>query len=475
MLFSSMIFLWLFLPIVVLSYYFEKDKYRNLLLLLASLIFYSWGEPKYIFLLLFSIVVNYFFGIVISDSVKEKKQKLLLALCIVINLGLLGYFKYFNFIMDNINLVMKGNISTKNIILPLGISFYTFHSLSYVIDIYRAKANKLEVKVQRNFVNLALYFSFFPQLIAGPIIKYHDIQEQLNQVRCIDKRCITYGIKRFTYGLGKKVLISNVMAKVADSIFNSDINSMNSAIAWIGIISYTFQIYYDFSGYSDMAIGLAKIFGFDFKENFNYPYISLSIKEFWRRWHISLSTWFKEYLYIPLGGNRKGRFRTYINLFIVFLTTGIWHGASWNFAIWGIYHGMFIILENWKWGKILENNKFKILNHVYTFLVIMVGWVFFRTESITAALKFIKLLFWPTSSIFVYGIGYYLNSQYIITLVIALLFCGFIQNRWHKVRDILYDKEKTYIYELISIPLILGLCFISLISGTYNPFIYFRF
>ena len=294
-------------------------------------------------LMLFSIIINYVLGIILNKLETKNKKRIILIISVLFNLGLLGYFKYFNFFATNINKLLGTTlIQIKDIVLPIGISFYTFQIMSYIIDLY-----KKDIKVQKNILNLALYISFFPQLIAGPIVKYHDIAEQLKE-RIITIEKFATGIKRFVYGLSKKVILANSLAYIADYIFNTNINFINMPIAWLGAICYMLQIYFDFSGYSDMAIGLGKMFGFEYMENFNLPYISKSITEFWRRWHISLSTWFKEYLYIPLGGNRKGKLRTYINLGIVFFATGFWHGAAWNFIAWGLYNGFFLIIEKIK-------------------------------------------------------------------------------------------------------------------------------
>lgn len=474
MLFSSMIFLWLFLPITMISYFIISAKYKNIFLLIASLFFYSWGEPRYIIIMILSIALNYTYGIFIDNECSNKKRRFLLIQCISLNLFILGYFKYYNFFIDSMNNLFKSNIPIKDIVLPIGISFYTFQALSYVVDVYRGKNGNGDTKVQRNIFNLALYISLFPQLIAGPIIKYKDIDEQIEH-RTIVQNDIVYGIKRFIYGLSKKVLISNSMASVADKVFSINSDCIGTQIAWIGIIAYTLQIYFDFSGYSDMAIGLGRIFGFKFSENFNYPYISQSIKEFWTRWHISLSTWFKEYLYIPLGGNRKGNIKTYRNLLLVFLATGIWHGASWTFVVWGLYNGLFIVIERIFLGNILSKNKFKFLNHVYTILVFMIGWVFFRSDSISYAIEYInKLLIYSpnTSNI---NLGDLLDSEIIFIMLIGILLSGIIQTILPKFKDILYSEESIGILECFFLFSLLFLVTLNLASGSYNPFIYFRF
>ena len=337
MLFSTMTFVYMFLPIVLLLYLVTKKELHNPILLIVSIVFYAWGEPKYLAIMLLTILINYFGAIAINKFQAHKKP--ILIATIIGNLAFLIYFKYFNFLIDNCNNLFHANFEPLNIIMPIGISFYTFQALSYVIDVYRGECN-----VQKDIYKLALYICLFPQLIAGPIVKYHDIAEQIDS-REVNFEKVSYGVKRFIIGLSKKMLIANTMGAIADKIFIQDPHTFSHLTAWLGAIAYSFQLYFDFSGYSDMAIGLGAIFGFKFLENFNYPYISKSITEFWRRWHISLSTWFKQYVYISLGGNRVGKLKTLRNLGIVFLLTGIWHGAAWNFVIWGIWHGIFIILE----------------------------------------------------------------------------------------------------------------------------------
>lgn len=472
MVFSSTEFVWLFLPIILLLYgfvsLFERNTnlIKNILLLVFSLIFYAWGEPKYILLMLFSITINYILGLLVG----RWHNQWLLFLAVCMNLGCLGLFKYFNFFMENINAIFGSNyMAGVEIRLPIGISFYTFQALSYVIDVYRG-----DNASQKNPLNLALYISFFPQLIAGPIVKYKDIEKQL-KVRRVTSQKLALGIRRFIYGLGKKIIISNTCAGVTDTIFALGDNSLSTPIAWVGIICYLFQIYYDFSGYSDMAIGLGKMFGFDFLENFNFPYISASIQEFWRRWHISLSSWFKEYLYIPLGGNRKGKARTYINLLIVFFCTGFWHGASWNFIVWGMFHGMFQLLERGKFGEWLKKDSVKIFGHIYAMLVVTIGWVFFRAETLSKAWKYLVKLF-SFNQNGVFTVGKYLNGYMIAILVLAILFCGIFQKLFPKF----YGKHVCNSKGISSLDIFacLGIVVFSgilIICDTYNPFIYFQF
>lgn len=468
MLFSSMTFLWIFFPIVVIGTLLIKDKYQNIFLLLASLFFYAWGEPIYVILMLFSILLNWGFGNLIENVPKYKRG--FLVVCISINLMLLGYYKYYNFFVESLNKIFNGSfiIPTREIALPIGISFFTFQALSYVIDLYRGNC-----KVQRNILNLALYVSFFPQLIAGPIVRYRDIDEQI-QCRSITVEKFAEGFRRFIYGLGKKVIISNCCAEIVDKLIAQDISNLTTVGAWIVAICYTLQIYYDFSGYSDMAIGLGKIFGFDFLENFNYPYLSRSIHEFWQRWHMSLGSWFREYVYFPLGGNRKGNVRTYVNLCIVFFLTGMWHGASWNFIVWGLYHGFFQIIERLGFQKILK--KYKVFSHIYCMLVVIVGWVFFRMESLRDGLRIVARMFMPWKYAF-YSIEElipFLAIRKVLIIFFAIIGSGLIYSLGLKFPRI-SNKWKNSIYETVFCGMMLLYCIMQLASGTYNPFIYFRF
>ena len=470
MLFSSMIFLWLFLPVVFISYYLIKKEYRNILLLIASIIFYAWGGVSYTLIMFSSIIINYIFALLIDKAIEENnklKKKIYLALCVIVNLSILGYFKYTDFAISIINSISgKELIPLKNIVLPIGISFYTFQALSYVIDVYREHN-----KAQKNIINLALYISFFPQLIAGPIVKYHDIDSQIiNRTESLEN--ISYGIKRFIYGLSKKVILANMFALSCDEILKQPIGYIGTALVWVAAILYTLQIYYDFSGYSDMAIGLGHMFGFKFLENFNYPYISKSVQEFWRRWHISLSTWFKEYLYIPLGGNRKGKYFTYLNLLIVFFATGLWHGASFNFVLWGLWHGLFLVIERIFLSKLLEKNKLKFLNHIYVILVFVLGWVLFRANDLKHALELYKLMFSYKESIFT--VRYFFYPQTLVCFIFGILFSGLFQSIFPKIREAIFSN-RVYVLESIIQFILLFICIMYLVNGTYNPFIYFRF
>lgn len=463
MLFSSMIFLWLFLPAVLIISRFLKLRQQNVFLLLASLLFYAWGEPRYVLLMLVAIGLNWGTGILLERFPERKKTVLWTG--VLLNLSLLGYFKYLGLLVRTLNHLLRGReLEIPQIAMPIGISFFTFQALSYVIDVYRG-----ECRAQKNILDLALYISFFPQLIAGPIVKYRDINDQIRN-RTITPEKTAQGIRRFIYGLAKKVLVSNVLAQSADLIFALDMQEMTGTLAWMAAILYTFQIYYDFSGYSDMAIGLGKMFGFTFNENFNYPYMSLSIREFWRRWHISLSTWFREYVYIPLGGNRRGMVRTYVNLGIVFLLTGIWHGASYNFIFWGLYHGAFSILERLGFGKFLE--KHKVTSFLYTFLVVHFGWILFRIESMKQIFEFGKRILLPWRyTVSHFSVWEFVNLHTIFILVCAVLGMGVIQ----KLKAEKLAKWKLSIPELVYCGALLLLCISALAGNTYNPFIYFRF
>ena len=469
MLFSSMTFIYIFLPIVLGLYLVTKKELHNPILLIASIIFYAWGEPKYLAIMLLTILINYWGALLIENQVKYKKMFLLLT--ILGNLTFLIYFKYFNFIVENINLVFKANIDILNIVMPIGISFYTFQALSYVIDVYRKECN-----AQKDIYKLALYICLFPQLVAGPIVKYHDVASQIDS-REVNFEKVSLGVKRFIIGLSKKILIANTMGLIVDKIFVQDPHNFSQLTAWLGAIAYSFQLYFDFSGYSDMAIGLGLIFGFKFMENFNYPYISKSITEFWRRWHMSLSTWFKQYVYISLGGNRCSKLKVLRNLGIVFLLTGIWHGAEWTFVIWGLWHGVFIILEKIFNIKQYEEKThsvwIEVLRHIYCTLVFIIGWVIFRADNIKYASEYIMNMFGllqTDKGNFAYLLNYYVDGIEIITFIAAIL-CSI-----PLFKNIL--NIKNYIGKiLINIwLLILFVLSTSMIAAnTYNPFIYFRF
>ena len=464
MVFSSMVFLCIFLPVVFgLHLVLPGIRAKNVMLLIASLLFYGYGEPVYLLMLVASSFFNYLCAFFIGKYPERKKQ--ILSVAVILNLAILVIFKYTGFLVESFNGITGLSVPVPQIRMPIGISFFTFQAMSYVIDVYRDVTES-----QKNYGKVLLYISFFPQLIAGPIVKYHDIAEE------IDKRSqtldgVSQGIRRFIAGLGKKVLIANTMGAVADTLFGAPWGEINIAGAWIGAISYMLQIYFDFSGYSDMAIGLGWMFGFHFKENFNYPYISGSIREFWRRWHISLSGWFQEYLYIPLGGNRKGKRRTVINKMIVFLCTGIWHGAAVNFLFWGIYHGFFLMLEEYfPWIRSKGGKIKSFFQHFYALLVVCVGFVFFRADTMSQGVFWVKEMFtgfhWDKAAMS--AALQQLTPVYLLTLAGAVAASFPIAERLRGKKG--YEPI-AYVCSLAG----LVICVLSLASGTYNPFIYFRF
>lgn len=496
MLFSSMIFLWIFLPTTIIVNFiltlvpFRRESTRvlvkNIFLLIASLIFYAWGGINYLFIMLSSIALNFAGGFILQRfRDRLKPRRLALVAIIFLNLGILFFFKYFNMVVIAIEaftqagtsfgdrlasmLSMQGTgaLGLAHIVLPIGISFYTFQSMSYVIDVYQGKT-----QVQKNVIHFALYVALFPQLIAGPIVKYSDVNLQIEKRR--ETLSLFYsGVRRFCYGLGKKVILANTFAQIADDIWALDVTTLGTSVAWLGAICYTLQIYYDFSGYSDMAIGLGRMFGFRFKENFNYPYLSASVQEFWRRWHISLSSWFKEYVYIPLGGNKKGALRTYVNIFIVFLLTGIWHGANFTFLFWGIYYALLQILERLFLKKVLDKNPIKILNHLYTLLAVVIGWVYFRSDTIYQANYYIRQMFVYTLSD--NSVLTFLSTKVLILAVLAILCTGILQAPLQKFLARIKTSLSFSVADLCLQLCILFYCVLLLVSGTYNPFIYFQF
>lgn len=472
MVFSNLVFLYLFLPIVLLCYFLVPRFLKNTILLIASLFFYSWGEPTYVFLMLFSVLMNYIFGLAVAQSENKSWKKTWIWLAVLVNFGILGYYKYANFFVDSVNHLFDTSFELGKIPLPIGISFFTFHAMSYVIDIYRNK-----VPVQRNLLDLSLYISLFPQLVAGPIIRYNSVADQLKK-RFVSFDDFVVGIQRFVLGLSKKVLIANPLGSVADKVFALSSGDLTTGTAWIGIIAYTLQIYFDFSGYSDMAIGLARMFGFHFDENFIYPYISRSISEFWRRWHISLGSWFRDYVYIPLGGNRVSTWKIYRNLLIVWTATGFWHGASWTFMAWGFYYGIIISLEK----AFLENWLMKLwkpLQHLYAILLVMIGWVFFRADNFSYSIDYIKTLFGLNGELYdTQSILLSLDNGWILLLgiIISTPIFPYLQEKTEKL------SEKHIVFRLVkesfgSVYYVLLLFIITmyLVNSTYNPFIYFRF
>ena len=469
MVFSSLLFLFRFLPAVLILYYIAPRKLRNVILLLFSLFFYAWGEPKYVFLMLFTITMDFFIGKGIDKAKKEgnqKKAKRFLMTSILVDLSILGFFKYADFLIGTVNTLTGAGIPLLGIPLPIGISFFTFQILSYVIDLYRGR-----YPVQKNILNLALYISFFPQLIAGPIVRYVDIDRQLES-RTHSTQKAMEGIRRFLYGLGKKVLIANVLGQCVDSIYAMELSEVTGAFAWLAAGMYMLQIYYDFSGYSDMAIGLGKLFGFDFPENFNYPYLSKSVQEFWRRWHISLGTWFREYLYFPLGGSRKGAVRTYVNLMIVFLVTGLWHGAGMTFVLWGVYYGVLQVIERLGFKKIL--GKYPVIGWSYTFLAALFGWVLFRADTFVQAGGMMVRMICPwkylQTDVLLQNI---VDHRAFVMLIVGLLGCGFIQKIWQRIPGT--KRWKYSIGEAVWCAILGVLSLAALAGNTYNPFIYFRF
>lgn len=468
MLFNSTIFLFIFFPIFLLVYWLLAKRFRNMWLIIASFIFYSWGGIASTVLLIFSTIVNYIIGLQIGKN--NEKKKVYLVIGITYNLLILAFFKYFNFFImniDNLISIFKSEFSLKthNIILPLGISFFTFRIISYLIDIYHGN-----IKPEKNFNNLMLYVILFPQLISGPIVRYKDIENKIENREMIMSD-FREGLDRFIIGLGKKVIISSNMAKIANFAFDNP-QQLNTIIAWIGIVGYSLQIYYDFSGYSDMAIGLGKIIGFNFLENFNYPYMSKSIQEFWRRWHISLSSWFRDYLYIPLGGNRKGMKRTYFNLFIVFLLTGFWHGSTWNYIVWGVFHGTFIIIERCGFKNILLRVPI-FIQRVYTLVIIIIGWVFFRAINLEFALDYIKKMFTVNLNN-INRIFFLLESENIVIFIVAIIFSiplfKLFQN---KLKNI--NKNMYYLVKDIFLAGVFLISILYIVGSDFNPFIYFTF
>lgn len=466
MVFSSTIFLCVYLPLVLLGYYICPKKGRNLFLLIASLVFYAWGEPKYVFLMIFSILVNYIFGRLMDKHRENKKRlKLMLVLSVVIDLGLLSVFKYTDFIITNVNAIFGANFDLLNIALPIGISFYTFQAMSYTIDVYRD-----DVRVQKNLIDFGMYITMFPQLIAGPIVRYADVQDQLAE-RSVTTADFSEGVMRFVVGLGKKVLLANQMGAVWSEIYalGGDVSAL---MAWTGAIAYTFQIYFDFSGYSDMAIGLGRMFGFKFPENFRYPYQSVSITDFWRRWHITLSTWFKEYLYIPLGGNRRGLTRQALNLLIVWSLTGFWHGAGWNFVLWGLYYFVILFIEKLFLLKALDKLP-KFFRHVYALLLIIIGWVIFASDDVSVLLPFLGSMFGANGAIGGMDV-YTLLTKAVLLIICCVASTELPKKLFLSAAGAMNEKAAFTLKSVLTIAL-LALSMILLIGDSYNPFLYFRF
>ena len=466
MVFSSIVFLYIFLPIMLIIYFIVPNKFKNAVMIIASLIFFAWGEIRYIFIMLVLAIMDYICGKKI-DKYKEdlNKKKVFLFIDISINILILFFFKYADFIITNINNVTNLGIPLLNIPLPIGVSFNTFQSLSYIIDVYRGT-----VKCEKSFYNYLAYTTLFPQIIAGPIVRYETVDDELeNKNISIDN--FTVGIKRFIIGLGKKVLIANNIGVLWNIIENGEIGNLTFILSWFGIIAFALQIYFDFSGYSDMAIGLAKIFGMNFDENFNFPYISKSITEFWRRWHITLFSWFRDYIYIPLGGNRKGFAKQIRNIMIVWFLTGAWHGASWNFILWGIYFGIILILEKMFILKILDKTG-KVISHIYAIILILIGWVIFAFEDLGKICNYLKAMFNFNNFINTETL-YYLRNYGIITIIGIICSTLIVKNVLEKLNK--SEKKIGIVLEIVIYMSILFLCTANLVSDSFNPFLYFRF
>lgn len=470
MVFSSLLFLFRYLPVVLVLYYVVPRAYRNAILFFMSLLFYAWGEPVYILLMLFSTAVDYTNGRFVDYYIKKgqrNKAKIFVILAVVINLSLLGFFKYTDFVINIINDVAGGNLSPLSLALPIGISFYTFQTMSYTIDIYRGDAT-----VQKNIISFGTYVTLFPQLIAGPIIQYNQVDEQL-KTRKETVEQFAYGVQRFVIGLGKKVLLANNIGLLWDNINAMNIENVPIATAWIGIFAFAFQIYFDFSGYSDMAIGLGHMFGFTFLENFNYPYISKSITEFWRRWHISLSSWFRDYVYIPLGGSKKGLAKQIRNIFIVWLLTGIWHGASMNFLYWGLYFAVLLMIEKIFLLKYLEKAPAWV-SRIYALFFILLGWVIFAFDNVSKGKAYLAAMFGGLSNSFINGDTVYLLYNNAILLIILIVASSGVITKLVK-KEMEKVTISTTVISNIYYLLILFLSVAYLVDASYNPFLYFRF
>ena len=472
MVFSSPLFIWLFLPLVLTLYHLAPVRLKNPLLLIASLLFYAWGERVFVLLMLVSIAWNYLAGLGLNAVSTDQGRRWVLGLGVAVNLGLLGFFKYSNFLVDNINgLLAVGSqplIPWQPVHLPIGISFFTFQAISYLVDSYRQPR-----LVERNPLNLGLYISLFPQLIAGPIVRFGSIRDLLHR-RSVSQEDASYGVQRFVLGLGKKLLIANPLGAAADQIFALPADDLTMAMAWLGLLAYSAQIYFDFSGYSDMAVGLGRLFGLRFPENFNLPYIARSVREFWRRWHISLSTWFRDYLYLPLGGSHFGTARTYFNLCLVFVLCGLWHGASWTFLCWGLYHGAFLVLERMGLQKGLQRLP-RWLQHVYLLLAVSLGWVLFRSESIAAAASYYQALFDPFSGFSLQALPLLLSHKLLLVIAAALLCASPLAERMRKGFVLAAGRDRYAALKYVLTVFLMLLCGMELAAGTHNPFIYFRF
>lgn len=467
MVFSSLVFLFYFLPITLLLYFVIPDKFRNVFILLTGLFFYAWGEPKYVIIMVLSTAIDFTAGLLINKfSEKRNIQTVFLLVSVIMNLGLLGVFKYSSFIITTINSVFELNIADPQLPLPIGISFYTFQSMSYTIDLYLKK-----IKVQKNFFSFAAYVTLFPQIVAGPIVRYDDVAKEIDH-RTISVSKVSEGIAKFLKGLAKKVLLANNIGLIWTQVKAMDYGEISAATAWLGILAFTFQIYFDFSGYSDMAIGLGKMLGFNFPMNFDHPYMSRSISEFWRRWHITLGSWFREYVYIPLGGNRKGFARTIINLLIVWSLTGLWHGSSWNFMLWGFYFGVIIVIERLGFGKILEKLP-KFVSMIYTFVLVIFGWVLFDTNTLSDAWRYIGAMF-GVNGILGDSTALYLLSSNVVIYALCIFASTDVFSR---ITDKLHKNRPSQlkIAAIAAQLIVLINCTAYLVDASYNPFLYFRF
>ena len=465
MLFSSIVFLFTFLPIVLILYYVLPRQFKNPVLLLASLLFYAWGEPIYLFLMMFSILFNYISGLDIARNLGNKRAaRKSLIFNVVVNLCVLGFFKYEGFVLNSLNAVLPVEIPFQEVALPVGISFYTFQILSYIIDVYWGN-----VPVQKNLMDFALYVTMFPQLIAGPIVKYAEIDEQLH-VREENWGRFGEGVMYFIRGLAKKVLLANTVGMIYTNVSGMAPEDVSVVTAWLGCLAYTFQIYFDFSGYSDMAVGLGKMFGFEFPWNFNYPYIAQSVTEFWRRWHISLSSWFREYVYIPLGGNRVPVPKHIRNLLVVWLLTGLWHGAAWNFVAWGLYYGVILIFEKYFFHRVLDKLP-EVLRHIYSLVLVMVGWVLFFSPSFAGALEYLKLMFGAGGHGFMDGEALYLLiSNLGLWVIVIVSSTPLVYGVYER-----YVGRRKPVADVVIYAGMFLLCVAYLVTETYNPFLYFRF
>ena len=470
MVFSSIPFIFFFLPVFLILYYLVPYKVKNILLLIFSLIFYAWGEPIYILLMIFSSVVDYTNGRMIEKYAQnnQKRKNLFLIISIIVNLSLLGFFKYADFLIGSINSLLNINIPLLELGLPIGISFFTFQTMSYSIDVYRGN-----VKAEHNFLDFMAYVSMFPQLIAGPIVRYEEVSKELKN-RNITAQGFADGMIRFLQGLFKKVLIANnigYLFVIASSMPN---NEMSVVMSWLGIFAYTFQIYFDFSGYSDMAIGMGKMLGFTYPENFNHPYISKSITEFWRRWHISLSSFFKDYVYIPLGGSRVKKIINVRNILIVWMLTGLWHGASWNFVLWGLYYGVLLLLEKFVFNKILEKtpNWFK---HFYTMFLVVVGWMIFAFDDMTILKEYASMMFGVGGVSFINNHALYYLKNYLIIFILAIIFSMPVYKLAKEKLSKVKNTKSVFIVSLIIYTVLFIVVVSYLVNDTYNPFLYFRF